>query len=534
MGGKGRGKGGGKGKGQAAEKEVEMDYSGLETGMKVQAEAEGTYYAAEVLQVSFKKPKTPVKVRFVGYTAASDEWLGADRLRSKALVPKEGGGKGKVSPELLCKLMCAGLRFDRDLADPDQPGQIRKMAEAIIASGVDPADLKKLTFKKSKEYSVLFLTAILAAESALKLKKCPKHHHTIIHAMYGEQDRMKAFEPGSDGQDFVRVKVESMNWLYGKYAAKGSTWNYVAVDDGCPNNPPSGKLMEEVIKKEGYTNVEVVYLQTGIDEKTPPFDQLKTTKDSRKGGSILYGLHHVAKTSEKVAGGNKHIASFYDADLSADLSLIGLLAHPILKEGKKCGVGQRYGCQGSFLALPEGANGHPQMIYKNTDCFRMMFRHFARGILMPSLKGIYDTQCAFKSIEVDKLGEIVSKINEFGPGFDMELLIVTGQTFEKNPFKLVPFLFIEDKEGSTMSSTDEAASKSFHTMLKAMCKIHDRCFADATLTEEEKGWIQLFRDIDLQQYCKMIAANKEKLGPEPEKALDTTYDLAEAKKNAGM
>jgi hypothetical protein len=289
--------------------------------------------------------------------------------------------------------------------------------------------------------------------------------------------------------------------------------------------------MEEVIKKEGYDNVEVVYLQTGIDEKTPPFDQLNTTKDSRKGGAILYGLHYVAKTSEKVAGGKKHIASFYDADLSADLALIGLLAHPILKEGKKCGVGQRYGCPGSFLCLPEGANGHPYSLYKNTDCFRMMFRHFARGILMPSLKAIYDTQCAFKSIEVDKLGEIVSKISEFGAGFDMELLIQCGRVYEKNPFKLVPFLFIEDKEGSTMSSTDEAASKSFHTMLKAMCKIHDRCFADAELTDEQKGWIQFFRDIDLQQYVKMIAANKARLGNEPPKALDTTYDLEQAKKD---
>jgi hypothetical protein len=63
------------------------DYSGLEKGMRVQAETGGTFYAAEVLTVSTAKAKAkaPVKVHFVGYTADSDVWVGGDKLRSKAL-----------------------------------------------------------------------------------------------------------------------------------------------------------------------------------------------------------------------------------------------------------------------------------------------------------------------------------------------------------------------------------------------------------------------------------------------------------------
>jgi|Transcript_87878 hypothetical protein len=78
-------------KGAAAPKAKETakvyDYSGLEKGMKLQAETGGTFYAAEVLTVSTAKAKAkaPVKVRFVGYTAASDVWVGGDKLRSKAL-----------------------------------------------------------------------------------------------------------------------------------------------------------------------------------------------------------------------------------------------------------------------------------------------------------------------------------------------------------------------------------------------------------------------------------------------------------------
>lgn len=427
---------------------------------------------------------------------------------------------------------CSGLPKDRDICNPDQPKQVEKLADDIVASvdrgEVSIEDLKSMTCRESKDFPVMFITAIQAAESALKLRQCPPHHHTIIHAMYNEHERIKSKAELAEGQDFVRVKVGSMNWLYGKYAAQGSSWNYIAVDDGCPQE--SGKLMEAVIEKEGYKNVEVVYIQSAIDNKIPPFDRLQTTKDSRKGGSILYGLHCAAQMNP----GKKHVASYYDADLSADLTLSGLLVHPILCEGKKLGVGQRYGCSGSFLALPEGANGHPHSLYANTDCFRMMFRHFARGILMPSLKPVYDTQCAFKSIEVDKLAEIVPKINEFGPGFDMELLIVAGKFYGGDPFELVPFLFVEDKAGSTMSSTDDAATKSFHNMLKAMVQIHERCFADAQICDADKAWIQFFRDVPLEGYQKMIAGIAAKLGPTPPEALDTMYVLEECKALAGM
>jgi glutamine synthetase len=79
------------------------DYSGLEKGMKVQAESGGKFYAAEVIQVSTKKNgKAPVKVHFVGYEADADEWVGEDRLRSKALkkvLPQEKEAKAEKAFE---------------------------------------------------------------------------------------------------------------------------------------------------------------------------------------------------------------------------------------------------------------------------------------------------------------------------------------------------------------------------------------------------------------------------------------------------
>jgi glutamine synthetase len=69
------------------------DYSGLETGMRVQAECEGAYYAAEVVTVAkgAKRANAPVKIAWKGYEG--EEWVGGDRLRSKALKEKTAATK---------------------------------------------------------------------------------------------------------------------------------------------------------------------------------------------------------------------------------------------------------------------------------------------------------------------------------------------------------------------------------------------------------------------------------------------------------
>jgi hypothetical protein len=79
------------------------DYSGLEKGMKCQAESDGAYYAAEIVQVSTAKNRTkaPVKVSYKGYDGY-DEWLGGDRLRCKALkvkAPEKKEGKERPARE---------------------------------------------------------------------------------------------------------------------------------------------------------------------------------------------------------------------------------------------------------------------------------------------------------------------------------------------------------------------------------------------------------------------------------------------------
>jgi len=76
----------------------DVDYSQLEEGTRLQAMAEdGVFYVAEVVSVSEakKRAKAPVKVHYCGYADYYDEWVGADRLRSKLLRP---GGAEAAKP----------------------------------------------------------------------------------------------------------------------------------------------------------------------------------------------------------------------------------------------------------------------------------------------------------------------------------------------------------------------------------------------------------------------------------------------------
>jgi len=73
------------------------DYSGLKPGTMLQAECEGVYYAAEVLSISDSKKRTraPVRIHFKGWEDTYDEFVGGDRIRSKALVATEAPPKAK-------------------------------------------------------------------------------------------------------------------------------------------------------------------------------------------------------------------------------------------------------------------------------------------------------------------------------------------------------------------------------------------------------------------------------------------------------
>jgi len=98
-----------------------VDYSVLSVGQGLQAESDGLFYSAQVVMVSESKnrAKAPVKVHFVGYGPEYDEWVGASRLKSKALKAQvaakggKGGKKGKTERPRVFSLPDQIARFER-------------------------------------------------------------------------------------------------------------------------------------------------------------------------------------------------------------------------------------------------------------------------------------------------------------------------------------------------------------------------------------------------------------------------------------
>ena len=62
------------------------DFSALELGLRVQVKCESKTYLATVMQNCSERPATPIRIHYNGYSADEDEWVGADRLVSKALT----------------------------------------------------------------------------------------------------------------------------------------------------------------------------------------------------------------------------------------------------------------------------------------------------------------------------------------------------------------------------------------------------------------------------------------------------------------
>ena len=205
---------------------------------------------------------------------------------------------GAVTPaaKLLAKLG-EGLPLTRDLTDEAETLKVLEIATAVIESGLPLQDFKDACYGDSAGKGAgptVLVSAVGSAESKLQMKDCGPLHMVCIFAMYGEQNRIQKKADHPNGQDFVRMKVKQLEWLF--RGEEGKTWEILAVDDGCPNDSKS--LARKVIEAENLGDrVKVLELEDAVREGVPYFQErgLKAgCKESRKGGAILYGLYTAA------------------------------------------------------------------------------------------------------------------------------------------------------------------------------------------------------------------------------------------------
>ena len=394
----------------------------------------------------------------------------------------------------------------RDLTDSDQNQAVLDVASALAEGRVAAGDAA------ASHGPAVAAEAIAAARSRRRLAELSGAVHlTVVWAMYGETGRMVPRTVHPHGEDFVRVKVRQLEWLTG--GLPGVTWSIIACDDGCPDRPCSADLMTDIVAAEGYPRdghrgVRVLRLAEMIGGGTsisPAFDQLTSTEQSRKGGSILAGLATaVGVGPARPDGAGRHVVCYTDADLSANLAQLGSLAAAVVAGDKVVGaLGQRYGIEGAVLVRADGPVTEPDSTGGKPDKIIILFRHFVRALLIPPLAQVLDTQAGFKVFDAAAIGPVLGQMASFNETFDVELLIHLAQHYGPQALTVEPIVFTEDFAATNFPSVTPGPRQL--AMVRQVVELYDRLVAPvAPVTGEAADLLALIRTLDLDDYVTLI------------------------------
>jgi len=310
-----------------------------------------------------------------------------------------------------------------DLTDSSQDNLFFQAATDLLGKYSETSALQNLDrwiTSSPEKYKNAILLVSKQALSKMYVKQIDYPLHvSLVLAMYNEHNRIRPkSNDNPNGEDFVRRKMKQMEWLL-----KDSPLNFnmILVDDGCPKQ--SGEKAQEIIEKEGYKNVKVLYLDDGIKRQSEVIKGIKSTSGSRKGGSIQYGMWHAVENYSE--GDKPHIVVFTDADMAAPVNEIGLL---LGKQDDKTmlTIASRYD-EGSIYRGPSGKNGEVQGL---TEFHRRMIvlRGFVFSRLFPQIGKIIDTQCGLKAFNAKLLRQILLKTKVRTFSFDIELLVLAAST----------------------------------------------------------------------------------------------------------
>jgi hypothetical protein len=394
----------------------------------------------------------------------------------------------------------------RDLTDSDQNQAVLDMASAL-------AEDREAADRATARYGpAVAAEATAAARSRQRLGELAGPIHlTVVWAMYGETGRMVPRAVHPHGEDFVRAKVGQLDWL--TRGLPGVTWSIIACDDGCQDQPSSADLMADIAAAEGYpaqghrsvTVLRLAELIGGGISISPDFDRLTSTGQSRKGGSILAALATAVRTGPaRPNGAARHVVCYTDADLSANLAQLGSLAAPVVAGDQVAGaLGQRYGVEGAVLVRADGPVTEPHSTADKPDKIIILFRHFVRALLIPSLAHVLDTQAGFKLFDAAALGPVIGEMTSFNETFDVELLIHLAQRYGPQALAVEPIVFTEDFAATNFPSVDPGPRHL--AMVQQIVELYDRFVEPvAPVHGEAAELLTLIRALDIDGYVTLI------------------------------
>jgi glycerophosphoryl diester phosphodiesterase len=330
-----------------------------------------------------------------------------------------------------------------DLTNPAHETWAVEAAEALMGVVSAASDLSELDARLTGDGVpvALGLALKLATGRRLVQEVTEPAHLSVVLAVYKENVRILSADEDPSGEDFLRRKLAQLSWLF---ADTPHSWDLAVVDDGCPEG--SGAMAQRILEEEGATDhARVLFLDEAIEAGLPPAAGLESSADSRKGGSIRYGLWHAVQEQaarEQASGQSNpnHVVLFTDADLSTHLGQSGLLLEPIVRGGAAAAIGSRR--ESTSVVVKQGK--------RNTrgKLFIYLWKQ-----LIPQLRGIIDTQCGFKAFRAETLEGWFEGAIESGFAFDIEMLIHVHQG-GTGPIRKVAVAWIDSDALSTTTDLE--------------------------------------------------------------------------------
>ena len=374
-------------------------------------------------------------------------------------------------------------KTDDALYDPRDVAQSRRLmheADRLLdeSAGIDAFDRREQElFRSAGETPIAAHLVVKLARSKATVRSLDEPLHvSVVFAVYSETTRMLPPSAHPHGEDLIVRKVEQLRWLF-----EGSpvTWSLLIVDDGCPDGsgPEAVRIAAESCPD---APVRVLFLEDAIREGQPVTRPMRSPADSRKGGSIVYGMWMAAQEDH-----DRHVVVFTDADLSTHLGQIGLLIEGIVLAGNDSAIGSRR--EPTSVVVKEG--------HRNTR--GKLFIYLWKGLIHP-LTYITDTQCGFKAFDAAAIREISGDLLEKKFAFDIELLLKTELRRAGSIVK-TPVAWIDSEAASTTTGLQpylsmlQAVAAMYRKYLPADPESDELARFIETMTEEE--WQALSRNV---------------------------------------
>lgn len=315
-----------------------------------------------------------------------------------------------------------------DLQDAEQDRRLLHVVDQYLDEAGSPERIRQqLDHIGPDSPLAIRLAALLARSKALLSGIEQDSHVSVVFAMYREQTRMLRPDQHPHGEDFITRKVEQLQWLFDQH--EPATWSMYMVDDGCPED--SGHIARRIVNERcPDAPVQVLFLEDAIHARLPIVRPMRSTSDSQKGGSIVYGLWTAAQVRH-----DRHILVFTDADLSVHLGQTGLLIDGIVRGNKNAAIGSRR--EPDSVTIKTG----------HRDSRGRLFIYLWKGLLEP-LSFVTDTQCGFKAFTAETLRDLFADLREKRFAFDIEMLLLT-ELRRSAAIRKVPIAWIDSEAAST-------------------------------------------------------------------------------------